>query len=889
MVDAGYAGAFVHETRLYWERWAQKLSQASGLNVIVKPGHPTKLETLDALRVGKVHIALLDPLSYLFGHGHGWVKPLAMSARNGQTARAIMFIARVDSGLKPGEQNDVFDQLANRRPCWPRWPWSRPTLPPLAEHFLPAGLLALHGTKLASPVHITGDYVETGVQAAVFRGVCDFAAVDAMPPAMFKGLLPGELQGTPFERWAQEMQVLHVTEPINPADVLVIAATAPAEVSTRIARAIQEVPEVGIQAGYQPFDAQLFAKFERIIAASGIDLRPYLAVPHWGPDHLSKRTTHEPRWVPTPRDTIVLDVPLQGGTSFLPDQSEELGRLVMPAIYAELVRLDASGRYMPYLAAEVPTLDNGLVRFVGKNQDEHLEVEFRLRPNLRWHDGHPLTADDLVFAWEWVMQPNWPGSHLSSSGLPAPELFVDRVVAPSPNRVIYRFMSQQQARQAAQTGGRLKNPALYAGLAQHAGPVVPVDYLEVGRNVLPRHILNSMPVEALAGSAFARRPIYAGAYRLVEGGEPGKPVILQAFAGFALGKPAIQRVAFGARYALESATGYWQTPEQLTKGLQARAIQAQLGLPAIRLREHENPQDYDALAARTFARVIWVPRDWWEVLDFNLDNPHLSDLRVRRAVAHAIDRGAIIDRVLGGRGELMRSYLPAWHPLYAGDTHLPNYAFDPQRARSLLQAAGYDISRMPAMHPTRGALTFEIASMDVAPHPRRPIAELIQKQLAIVGIAVHVRFYSWEEFEAQDCSGIRNSRKFDLGLAGWLGSAKPHPLRWAAQATTVASIPSPDNGCPFEKSNWSGWRNTRADETLMKLMNGRVALQQPDEYRRLWAEHQRLWATELPSLPLFNVMRPVVVAPDLVGVHPSPFAFGGGVEDTWNIHTWKRA
>lgn len=169
-------------------------------------------------------------------------------------------------------------------------------------------------------------------------------------------------------------------------------------------------------------------------------------------------------------------------------------------------------------------------------------------------------------------------------------------------------------------------------------------------------------------------------------------------------------------------------------------------------------------------------------------------------------------------------------------------------------------------------------------YPRPPIAAAIQKQLARVGIQVEVKFFTWPEFEGQDCSAIRNGRKFDLGLAAWVGMDL-YPIGWVEQATAITSIPTAENGCPLEKSNWSGWRNPQAEAIRVRLDDGRLALEHPDEYFQLWAEHQRLWATELPSLPLFNMERPVATAPQLPGVRPSPFSFCG-VNDTWNIFEW---
>jgi peptide/nickel transport system substrate-binding protein len=556
----------------------------------------------------------------------------------------------------------------------------------------------------------------------------------------------------------------------------------------------------------------------------------------------------------------------------------------MPATYAELARMDAAGNYFPYLALELPTLQNGLIRFVGEGDDEYLEVEFQLRPGLTWQDGEPLTASDLVFSWEYVMQPGWPGDHYFGGANLVSDIYVSDVEALAPDRVVYRFMSQEQARQAAQDGGRLGDPALYAGLAEQVGPVVPLDYLEVGRNVYPQHLLADVPASSVASSDFARSPVYAGAYRLLEGGENDQPVVLEAFDGFALGAPSIARVIFGTIYVDPTASIYWQTPEQLVSDLKDSVIQVQLGFSGVKSRKGEDPRAYDALVEQGLASVNWIPRHGWETFDFNLDNPHLADLKVRQAIAHAIDRQAIIDLALYGHGSLMRSYLPFWYPLYAGDQALPDYNYDPELARSLLEEAGYDLSQFPAVHPTRGALTLKLDSMDVHLYPRTGTAALIQEQLKAIGIEVQVQFHEWLEFEADDCSGIRNSRQFDLGLAGWL-SGSPFETWWVEHVTASWSIPTQENGCPLDKANWTGWNNPRVDEIVSMLKDGRLALEHPDEYRALWVEHQQLWANELPSLPLFNWQRPVVTAPGLQGVQPSPFAFGG-VEDTWNIFSW---
>jgi ABC-type transport system substrate-binding protein len=351
-------------------------------------------------------------------------------------------------------------------------------------------------------------------------------------------MMPGDLSnsGLTFEEWAAQMQVLYTTPPIEPGYVLAFSAALEAAARQQLAGAVQSQPAPYPEHGWLAFDEQqdaLYDQFQALVDASGVDVAQYLSRP-WG--IVQEAVAAVPTPTPAPLDgALLIDTWLQGGEPFLPYvNSSSLNNLVMPAIYAEPVRLDAQANYIPYLAAEVPTFENGLLRFVGQGEDETLEVEFRLRPGLTWQDGQPLTADDLAFSWELVMQPGWPGDHWGESGRAA-EIYVASVEALAPDRVVYRLMSQRQARAAAQDGGRLEDASFYAGLAEQVGPVVPLDYLEVGRNVLPQHLLADIPPDQVVASDFARRPVYAGAYRLVEGGDQDQPVVLEAFDGFALG------------------------------------------------------------------------------------------------------------------------------------------------------------------------------------------------------------------------------------------------------------------------------------------------------------------------------------------------------------------
>ena len=881
IIVSAYPGNLLFSDEQKWYiDFAAALSQLTSMTVqVVKP--TTFLEMVEGLGTGDIHIARMLPLDYVVAHAQGYVH-MAFKEEY-PDLYAIQFLANPDAGFTPSQDKAVaLGQFQNRTPCWMRQ---------LADvgYVLPLGILQQAGISTAPPLFVT-DLPD--MARAIYERRCDFGAVYDVDLLLSEYMVLQDLSDID-----QKVIPIYVSEGLVPTGGNIsYSSSLPAALQKAFTEAFLKLAStpkgletlnlwLGGTARLAVGEDALYGPFREAAYATELDLKALLASPYYLTDI---EPVSQGQWVTPPQDTLVIDVFPQGGAPFLPfmdNANGALNRLVLPAIYAELARMDAAGHYFPYLAASLPGLENGLIRFVGTGEDEQLEIEFLLRPDLQWQDGQPLTAEDLVFSWELVMQPEWPGFHWGMNGF-APEVYVASVEAVSPDRVVYRFLSEKQAREAAQTGYRLKDPSFYENLREQVGPVVPLDYLDVGRNVFPQHLLADLPASEIAASDFARRPIFAGAYRLVEGGGDGEPVVVKAFGEFFAGIPEIARVVFGASYYAPAAEPYWQTPDLLAEAFSARAIHAQLGLPAVKSREGADPHAYQNLAVSGLANVIWEPRDSWEVLDFNLDNPHLADLRVRQAIALALDREALMIEALGGYGSPIHSYLPAWHPLFAGDDLLPHYAYDPEQARLLLQEAGYDLGTFPAIHPTRGPLVLRLTTMDVIFYSRQGIAALIQNALAAIGIQVEIQFYKFTEFEGEDCQAIRNGRQFDLAMAAWVGASDPYPSRWVERITASWSIPTPENGCPLALANWPGWQNARVDEIIPLLKDDRLALEQPEVYRALWREHQLLWATELPSLPLFIAQRPVAVVPQLVGVLPSPFAFEGGVEDTWNIFEW---
>jgi peptide/nickel transport system substrate-binding protein len=228
----------------------------------------------------------------------------------------------------------------------------------------------------------------------------------------------------------------------------------------------------------------------------------------------------------------------------------------------------------------------------------------------------------------------------------------------------------------------------------------------------------------------------------------------------------------------------------------------------------------------------------------NLRDPRLADRRVRRALAHAIDRAAIIRTLLGGLAVEAAGLLPPAH--WAHEPSAARYAHDPARARALLDEAGLVDPDGGGPLP-RTSLTFKTSQNELS----RRIAEVLQQQLAEVGIEMTIRSYEWGTFYADIKSG-----NFELYTLSWVGIVDPD-----IYYDVFHSASAPPAG-----SNRGGYANPALDRLLER---GRRTMD-PDARRTIYREVQRIIADDLPYVSLWYPMNVVVLTRRVDGFVPSP-------------------
>lgn len=288
--------------------------------------------------------------------------------------------------------------------------------------------------------------------------------------------------------------------------------------------------------------------------------------------------------------------------------------------------------------------------------------------------------------------------------------------------------------------------------------------------ILPKHLLENE--SDMMGSKFNQHPIGTGPYRLAKL-EFSKEIELSAFDHYFEHRPGIDTIAFHV------------IPDPMTRFLMLKAGQIDLGM--LEAMQYERQVDRDFFAR--FKPIESIAHSY-TYLGFNLRLKKFKDPRVRQALSLAIDRKALVDILFLGHGRVCTGpFLPGGAAFNAA-VEAPEPSLE--KAKALLRAAGYD-----AAHP----LTFEIATSNSS--AIRPYAaQILQYQLAKIGVKVTLRVMEWQAF----LNMVVFPRKFETVLLGWSLSLTPDPyLLWHTDSDRPGGF------------NFIGYHNREVDALIDRM------------------------------------------------------------------------
>lgn len=354
------------------------------------------------------------------------------------------------------------------------------------------------------------------------------------------------------------------------------------------------------------------------------------------------------------------------------------GYLYTSFLFDTLITRDKTGKYVPWLATSWQTPDNGIT------------WQFSLRPGVKWHDGKPLTASDVIFSWQNVAGP--PFGH----NVPLP-----------PSAILSRPLSVKDMRAVSDSVVEMTMDGTYAPfLGRDAAAIL----------IVPEHIWSGVQNPMTYQSPDAL--IGSGPYQLTSHSASEASYLFTANESFYLGKPYVQRIEVhqvgDPALALQQGT------------IDAGSPSTGRGLSKATIDTFRNNANFT---------ILQGPQDGTTALYFNMTRGGaLADPKFRQAVAYAIDRQDMVTRVLEGLGSPGNpGYWPATSPWYSA---VPNaYSFDPAKAKSMLDAAGYTVPASgttrvgPDGKPLRFGLSFAAPAY-------ANVATLVTTYLSAVGIEI---------------------------------------------------------------------------------------------------------------------------------------------------------
>lgn len=401
--------------------------------------------------------------------------------------------------------------------------------------------------------------------------------------------------------------------------------------------------------------------------------------------------------------------------SMLPDYARTaLAGFAIENVYTALVAFDDAGNPVPDLAESWSLSDDNLTWTV------------TLRQDVLWHDGEPFTADDVKFNFEFPADPDFTGATYDPSIAGAAERKAGEADEVSGVQVIDDYTVSITT---------IEPNALFLQTI-------------ATKQLVPQHAFEGIPVAEYASSELARLPIGTGPYRVTDW-QPDESVTFEAFPEY-YGEPAsIQTIIW--RVIPEPAT---QVTELITGGVDI--------LPAV------SADDVFSLEGEDGIVVESVTGAFSTYLMLNHDLSVFSDLRMRQAIAHAVDAQAILEVISGGIGTAATSHVFPEVPEF--NTELMGYAYDPARAQALLDELGWVDADGDGVREANGvegvadgtrlALTITTFSSPVWTNR----ALVVQQSLNDIGFEIRVNPV---DFNAIFAEYFTPNSEYDMLLSGW--------------------------------------------------------------------------------------------------------------------------
>lgn len=503
--------------------------------------------------------------------------------------------------------------------------------------------------------------------------------------------------------------------------------------------------------------------------------------------------------------------------------------------YEPLASFDKDGKLVAFLAAEIPSLENGGVAKDGKS------VTWKLKQGVKWSDGKPFTAADVVFTYQFVSNPSVGATTAAN----------------------YQAIKSVEAIDDYTVKINFQNP----------NPAWSLPFIGSNGPILPRHIFEPYNGSKAREAPANLIPVGTGPYKVVDF-KPGDIVIYEANSFFReANKPFFKRVELkGGGDAVSAARAVLQTGDvDFAWNLQVEA-------PILKQLEAAKKGRVDISFGSFLERIAINQTDPnkqtkdGERSSLEFPHPFFKDLKVRQAFNYAIDRDTINQQLYGQTGRTVTNILVAPDIYNSPNT---KYEFNLKKATDLLDEAGWKDTNGNGIRDKNGVELKVLFQTSVNP-VRQKTQEIIKQSLASIGVGVELKSIDSSIFFSSDPANPDTFAHFNADLQMFSGgNSNPDPGTYL-KAWTCNEISQKKNN--WSKSNSSRYCNPEYDK-LWQQSNTEL---DPQKRRQLFIQMNDLLIKEQAVIPLISRANVNGVSNRLTGVDQTPWD-----DRTWNIKDWR--
>ncbi len=385
-------------------------------------------------------------------------------------------------------------------------------------------------------------------------------------------------------------------------------------------------------------------------------------------------------------------------------------------VYNGLVKYDKDMNIVGDLAESWDISQNGMI------------ITFHLRKGVKWHDGQPFTAADVLYTYQVTVDPKTPTAYAGD------------------------FLKVKKAEALDD----------YTFRVTYDKPFAPA-LISWSSSILPKHLLQGRDITK---STLSRHPVGTGPYKFKEW-VAGQKIVLVSNPDYFEGQPYID----GRITRI--------IPDTATMFLELRA--QNLGMMGLTPLQYTR-QTENNLFKNNFNKYKYLSFAY-TYLGYNLKNPLFADKKIRQAISYAINKDEIISGVLLNLGKPANGpYKPG---TWAYNDKVKIYNYNPQKARELLHEAGWTkLNNEGVLEKDGKPFAFEIV-VNQGNETRQKCAEIIQRHLKEIGIIVKIRVLEWSAF----VTDFINKRRFDAVILGWTIPLDPDAYDvWHSSKTAPAEL-----------------------------------------------------------------------------------------------------